>query len=163
MLLGVVSDTHDNLDRAKAAADFFEEKGCSIVIHCGDMVAPFTAELFDRGFEFHAVRGNNDGEWRLQETVEEFGTFHGQSAELEIEGERIAVYHGTKEEIASGLTASGEYDYVLRGHTHEKKLEEVDGTVELNPGGIRLPGQEEDFHVALVDIEKGEIEFHRTG
>ena len=80
--------------------------------------------------------------------------------ELEFEGIGIVVYHGTEEAIVEGLVEK-DYDYVFRGHTHEKKVEENSGTVELNPGGIKLPRQNEDFHVATLDLETLEIEFHR--
>lgn len=161
MKIGIISDTHDNLGLTRKAVEFFEDKGCETVIHCGDMVAPFTAELFDADFEFHYVRGNNDGEWNLKETVEEFGNFYNNIAELEIEGLEIGVYHGTEEEIVEGLVEKS-YNFVFRGHTHEKKISEHSGTVELNPGGIRLPDQEEEFHVATLDTETREIELHRV-
>lgn len=160
MKLGIVSDTHDNLDLARDAAKFFSSEDVDAVIHCGDMVAPFTAEIFDRGFDFYAVRGNNDGEWNLKQTVEEFGEFYNNIAELELSGKEIAVYHGTEEEIVEALVNSGSYDYVLRGHTHEKKIEEREGTIEINPGGIATPFAEEEFHVATLDLKSGEIEFH---
>lgn len=160
MKVGIVSDTHDNIELAEKAVNFFEEESCEVVIHCGDMVAPFTADLFDAGFEFHAVRGNNDGEWNLKETVEKFGNFYNNIAELELEGLEIGVYHGTEEEIVEGLVRK-DYDFVFRGHTHQKKISEHEGTIELNPGGIALPEQEEDFHVATLDTESREVEFHR--
>ncbi|MFB6147660.1 MAG: metallophosphoesterase [Candidatus Nanohaloarchaea archaeon] len=163
MKLGIVSDTHDNLELAEAAIEFFVSRGVDSVVHCGDMVAPFTAELFKREeFRFVAVRGNNDGEWKLKSTVEEFGEFYNNVAELDIEGEKLAVYHGTEEEIADALVESGEYDYVLRGHTHEKKLRESGDTVEINPGGIELPGEDEEFHVATLELPEGKIEFHEV-
>lgn len=161
MKLGIVADTHDHFDKAEAAADFFSEKDVDKVIHCGDMICPATANIFDRGFDFHAVRGNNDGEWDLKSTVEEFGEFYNNIAELGFSGEDIAVYHGTEEEIVDVLVESGNYDYVFRGHTHEKRVREVDGTVELNPGGVKLPFQEEKIHVVILDLESGEFEFHR--
>jgi len=71
----------------------------------------------------------------------------------------VAVYHGTEEKIVEGLVQK-DYDYVFRGHTHVRKLEEHGRTVELNPGGIRLLGQDEVFSVAVVDTEVEEIEFH---
>jgi putative phosphoesterase len=106
------------------------------------------------------VRGNNDGEWNLKATVEEFGEFYNNIAGLEFEDSNVAVYHGTEEEIADGLVESGKYDYVLRGHTHEKKLREVGDTVEVNPGGIPVPFAPEEFHVATLELPEGEIEFH---
>jgi len=160
MKIGIISDTHDNLDKAENAVDFFESEEVDKLIHCGDIIAPFTAELFDADFDFHCVRGNNDGEWNLKTTVEEFGNYHDNMVELEFEGISIVVYHGTEEAIVEGLVEK-DYDYVFRGHTHEKKVEENSGTVELNPGGIKLPGQNEDFHVAILDLETLEIEFHR--
>ena len=161
MKIGVVSDTHDNIEKAEAAVKFFEAEGAEAVIHCGDMVAPFTAELFDADFDFYYVQGNNDGEWNLKEIVEEFGEFYNNIAELEFNGFSFAIYHGTEEEIVDSLVESEKYEYVLRGHTHEKKIEEVDGTVELNPGGIKLPEQEEEFHVVTIE-EDGEVEFHKV-
>jgi len=163
MKLGIVSDTHDHLELSRKAVEFFEEKEVDKVVHCGDMVAPFTAELFDGEFDFYCVRGNNDGEWNLKEKVNDFGTFYNNIAELEMEGNKIAIYHGTEEEIADGLVESGNYDYVLRGHTHEKNLGEAEGTIEINPGGIAVPFAEEEFHVAILNIETGEIDFHRVG
>ena len=160
MKLGIISDTHDNFGLAEDAADFFEEKGCDKVIHCGDMICPATANIFDRSFEFYAVRGNNDGEWGLKETVEEFGEWMGNIGELNLKENEIAVYHGTDEEIADSLTSSGKYDYVFRGHTHRKKVKEVGETIEINPGGVKLPFQEEGLHVLVLDLETGEFEFH---
>lgn len=161
MRIGIISDTHDNLDITQNAVEFFEKKNCEKVIHCGDIVAPFTAELFDAGFDFYYVRGNNDGEWGLRETVNEFGEFYNNVAELEVDGLEVCVYHGTEEEIVEGLVEN-DYDFVFRGHTHQKGISEHSGTVELNPGGTMLPHQEEKFHVATLDTETREIEFHRV-
>jgi putative phosphoesterase len=162
MKIGIVSDTHDNLGLAEKAVEFFENEEVEKVFHCGDMVAPFTAELFDGDFDFHAVRGNNDGEWNLKETVEDFGAFYNNTAELEFDGNKIAVYHGTEEEIVEGLVEK-KYDYVFRGHTHRRKTEVHGETVEINPGGIKLPGQKEDFSVAILNTETGDIDFTELG
>lgn len=162
MKIGVVSDTHDNLDSARKAISIFEDEEVQKVVHCGDVISPFTAELFDREFDFHAVRGNNDGEWNLKETVEEFGDFYNNVAELEFEGDEIAAYHGTEEQIVEALV-SMDYDYVLRGHTHKRKKKLHGETIEINPGGIELPGQDECFSVAIIDLEKGDIDFRVFG
>jgi putative phosphoesterase len=162
MKLGVVSDTHDNLETVRDAISIFEDEEVEKVIHCGDIISPFTVELFDHDFDFHAVRGNNDGEWDLKESVEEFGEFYSNVAELEIERQEIAVYHGTEEQIVEGLV-SMDYDYVLRGHTHKRKKKLHDGTLEINPGGIELPGQHEGFSVAIIDLEKGDVDFRVVG
>lgn len=159
MRIGILSDTHDNLETVENAVSFLEDQ-VEVVVHCGDMIAPFTAELFDSDFEFHAVRGNNDGEWNLKHTVENFGTFHDGIAVLEFDEVKIAVYHGTDEEIVEGLVNS-DYDYVFRGHTHRRTEREMQGTVEINPGGVRLPDQEEKFSVAVLDTETGDTNFRK--
>lgn len=158
MKIGIVSDTHDNIELAEKASDFFDDR-VEKVIHCGDMVAPFTAQIFDRKYEFYAVRGNNDGEWNLKSVVEEFGRFENNIMDLEFEGLDIAVYHGTEEKIVEGLIEK-DYDFVLRGHTHRRKLKDHGGTVEINPGGIKLPDQDEGFSVAVLDTGTEGFEFH---
>jgi len=163
MLVGVVSDTHDDLDLAESAAETFENRGVEAVVHCGDIVAPFTAGAFDAGFDFYAVRGNNDGEWALADAVAAFGTYCGEMAALELGGADVAVYHGTAEPIVDALIASGRYDYVCRGHTHERVIEERDGTVHVNPGGLPIEGADDRFHVATIDTESGRVEHHRIG
>ncbi|SDX61907.1 metallophosphoesterase [Halobellus clavatus] len=159
MLVGCCSDTHDNLDLARSAVETFEDRGVDAVIHCGDVVAPFTASVFDADFAFHAVRGNNDGEWALAETIEAFGTHHGESAHLTFDGVDVGVYHGTSEQLVDALLASGAYDYVVRGHTHERTHEERDGTVHLNPGGLPFPGADDAYHVAILDTDAETVEF----
>lgn len=161
MKIGIISDTHDNVELAEKASDFFEGR-VEKVIHCGDMVAPFTAELFDRDYDFYAVRGNNDGEWNLKNVVEGFGEFHNNIMEMKVDGLKISAYHGTEEQIVEGLVEK-DYDYVFRGHTHERKLENHGDAVEVNPGGIALPEQEEGFSVAVLDTDEKEVEFHLMG
>jgi len=68
MQVGIVADTHDNMDVIGEAVEYFEGR-VAVVVHCGDMVAPFAATPFDADFQFYAVRGNNDGEPALGNTV----------------------------------------------------------------------------------------------
>ncbi len=163
MLVGVVSDTHDDLDLAQSAVETFENHGVDAVLHCGDVVAPFTAAVFDRDFAFYAVRGNNDGEWGLADAISEFGTYLGEMGELTLAGADFAVYHGTAEPIVDALLASGAYDYVCRGHTHERVIEEHDGTTHCNPGGLPIEGADDRYHVATIDTASGAVEHHPVG
>lgn len=43
-------------------------------------------------------------------------------------------------------------------NTRGKKLVEGE-TTEINPCGVRLPGQDEDFHVAVLDPDSSEIDY----
>jgi hypothetical protein len=159
MKIGIVSDTHDNLDHVAQAVSVFESQGVDRVIHCGDIIAPFSATPFDsESFEFYAVRGNNDGEWALANVVEEFGTYLGECGRLTVDEVSIAVYHGTNKLLRESLVDAGEYDYVFHGHTHERALESRGGTVRVNPGGLPIPGADDDFHVATLDTEESGVD-----
>ncbi|QLG26053.1 metallophosphoesterase [Halorarum halophilum] len=162
MRIGVVSDTHDNERYVEAAVDLFSGTA-DAVVHCGDIVAPFSATPFDEDFEFYAVRGNNDGEWALADTVRSFGAYLGEMGELTFDGYEFAVYHGTSEPIVDALVECGSYDYVLRGHTHERVHDERDGTIHLNPGGVPIPGNEEEPAGILIDTGTGDVEFEELG
>jgi putative phosphoesterase len=161
MELGLVSDTHDDLEVVQAAVELFDGT-VDAVVHCGDFVAPFAATPFDADFDFYATRGNNDGEWALQEVVGEFGTYFGEFGTLEFDGLDIAVYHGTSLELVEALVESGLYDYVLHGHTHQRAHEAQDGTVRLNPGGVPIEVDSDADPPAgvILDTDTGEVEFH---
>lgn len=160
MHIGIVSDTHDNLEVIEAAVDLFEGR-VDAVVHCGDLVAPFSATPFNADFEFYAVRGNNDGEWSLRETVGSFGTYLGEMGELTLGGADVAVYHGTSQPIVDALVGCGSYDYVFHGHTHQRVHEDVDGTVRINPGGISTGMSEAEPPAGvIVDLEEESVEFH---
>ncbi|GGN98792.1 metallophosphoesterase [Haloarcula pellucida] len=163
MQVGIVSDTHDNTGLVEAAVETFTEAGVETVIHCGDFVAPFSATPFDGDWTFYAVRGNNDGEWALESTVDGFGTYLGEMGELTLDGAEFAVYHGTSGAIVDALVECGTYDYVCHGHTHEAGSEEYEGTVRINPGGIAIPPAPEPFSVATLDTASGDLTFHELG
>lgn len=158
MHLGLVSDTHDDRDAIDAAVELFEAVGVDAVIHCGDFVAPFSVTPFDADFDFHAVRGNNDGEWAVESTVDSFGEYLGEAGvcSFDTTGDTpisVAVTHGTSPIVVDALVGCGEYDYVVHGHTHARDVEARDGTVRVNPGGIPISvaGADDAFHVATID------------
>ena len=125
MKVGIVADTHDNMDVIGAAVDCFEGRA-AVVVHCGDIVAPFAAD-----FQFYAVRGNNDGEPALGNTVREFGAYLGEMGKLSFEGTFFAVYHGTSQPLVDALVDCGNFDYVLHGHTHERAVRSLPGATAL--------------------------------
>ncbi|MXR53099.1 YfcE family phosphodiesterase [Halovenus sp. WSH3] len=160
MRVGIVSDTHDNQDVIESAVELFTGD-VDAVVHCGDVIAPFSVSKFNADFDFYAVRGNNDGEWALQDAVRNFGAYLGEMGELSLGGERVAVYHGTSNPIIEALVDSGSYDYVLHGHTHNRVHEERDGTVRINPGGIGTESSESEPPAGVVlDTETGDVTFH---
>lgn len=101
-MIGVISDTHDNIEAIRLAVELFNSKRVELVVHAGDYVAPFTyAEFKGLNSKFLGVFGNNDGEkGGLRETYSKLGTDLSDFAEFEFAGRRIAVYHGTVKPIS---------------------------------------------------------------
>ena len=63
MILGVMSDSHDNIPNVKRAVALFNELGVDLVVHAGDFIAPFAIDpLGDLNCHVVGVFGNNDGE-----------------------------------------------------------------------------------------------------
>jgi len=133
-MIGIMSDSHDNMDAIRKAVEAFNEAEVELVIHAGDMISPFTAkEIKKLNCEFKAIFGNNDGE---RDGLRKFFNgicYHDDFQGLEIKGKKFAVIHGTNEDVVDALVKSGKYNVVIRGHTH--KLEVKEGKcMMINPG-----------------------------
>jgi putative phosphoesterase len=134
-MIGILSDTHDNIDAIRRAVGIFKDAGCSLIIHAGDFVAPFAArELGAAGIPVRAVFGNCDGEKHgLAEAVNPFGTVQEPPLVLRIEGKSILVVHRDNE--ARKSIRAG-YDAVIFGHTHRSEVRHAGGTLLVNPGEV---------------------------
>ena len=63
MKIGVLSDTHDHLTMIEAALAIFRQRQVEMVLHPGDVVAPFAAKhLLKWTGPLKIIFGNNDGE-----------------------------------------------------------------------------------------------------
>jgi len=151
MLIGVVSDTHDNLTALRGALKRFRARGAELVLHAGDFVSPFMALPFkEAGLKVIGVFGNNDGDkLYLRERFSQTGELNFGPHELELSGRRILLMHEPR--ALSALAASGHYDLIVYGHTHEVDLREGPPLI-LNPGecGGWLSGR---ATCALVDLD----------
>ena len=141
MLLAVISDTHDHRDKILKAVSIMNERNVDALIHCGDFIAPFVKRWFD-GLKqrikdnFYGTFGNNDGErLYLLENLGQMCDLVGLELIKEFDGKRVYAAHMPKPQTIDALAASGKFDIVLSGHTHEvvnKKHE--NGTLIVNPG-----------------------------
>lgn len=105
-----------------------------------------------------AVFGNNDGErLGLTHAFRKFGwRLEGDFLSLEVDGRRIAVYHGTVGAITEALIDCGHYDVVITGHTHEPVNRMAEETLVLNPGTAH--GFGERATVMILDALAGRAE-----
>lgn len=158
MLIGVISDSHDHMANIEKAVEIFKEREAGLVIHAGDFVNPASILKFE-GLNLVGVFGNNDGDrFRLVKSFERIdGELAGDFCELERDGLKFAIYHGTEPQLTRALIECEEYDVVISGHTHRKEFETVCETIVLNPGTAHGFGGEAT--IALFDSESQEAEF----
>ncbi len=154
MLIGIMSDTHDNLQAIRKAVEVFNESRVDLVVHAGDYIAPFTAKEFSKlKAPLKGVFGNNDGERAGLKNV--LG-IEDEILELNVDGMKIVVIHGTDERVINALARSHLYDILIRGHTHRYEIRECGRTILINPGEVcgYVSGVKS---VALLDTKKREV------
>ena len=155
MLIGILSDSHDDMERIQKAVDLFNARGASHILHAGDIISPFTFEVFG-GLKgaFSGVFGNNDGD-RVLLVEKSGGNMHTQPYLMTLEERRIVVVH--EPDIVSALAESGRFDLVVYGHTHRPEIRKTGNALVINPGkAARL--HKGDSTVALLDTDTMEAE-----
>lgn len=150
--VGIISDTHDNLDKVRVAVALFNRLDVDHVVHCGDVVAQFVlAVMSGLTAPLTIVYGNCDGDRQaLAQRAQEFGFAIGNGPlALEFGGKRIVATH---QPIAAPAC-----DYYLHGHTHKPRHEPGNPTI-INPGEACgwLSGRST---VALLSTADGAVEF----
>ncbi len=137
MLIGVLSDSHGQLERLAEAAAVFASRGVTTLIHCGDITTVEAVETL-ADFEVHWVFGNCDwDEGPLRAAISRNGhTCHGFRGELEIGGCRLGFTHGHRYELYQTMVTSRDYDLVFHGHTHVRRDEMERGTRVICPGAL---------------------------
>ena len=66
MLIGAISDTHDNLPQVEKAVKYLNDQKVGLVLHAGDYVAGFVIPKFKQlNCKLIGVFGNNDGDHEL--------------------------------------------------------------------------------------------------
>ncbi len=135
-MLGVLSDSHGNVAGVGAALRLFKMRGVTTLIHCGDIDSVAVVEAL-AGRDVHWVLGNCDFDaGGLRRAIARCGHhFHGDGGEIDVGGRRVAFSHGHQPAVMARLVAAGP-EYLLHGHTHERRDERVGGVRVLNPGAL---------------------------
>lgn len=138
-LIAILSDSHDNIWKLEKALKSVNERGAHVLLHCGDLVAPFIVAQLAEAFSgpIHIIEGNNDGDGRLQQQIAakyEHVTLHGIYAEFEISGRKVAMIHYP--EPARRIAQSGQFDLVCYGHNHLQNWEQIGDCFLVNPGEV---------------------------
>lgn len=120
MMIGVISDTHGLL-RPEARERL---AGVEHIIHAGDIGGPEVIAGLRELAPTTAIRGNIDkAKWADD---------HPHTEWLTLGGRTFYVLHNLNDldldPVAAGI------DVVISGHSHQPKIETIDGVLYLNPG-----------------------------
>ena len=155
MKIGIISDTHGNLDAVKKSLEFIGDS--DIIVHAGDVLyhpprlgftegydLPATAELFNNlTIPLVISQGNCDAQ-----VYEELLTIPVQYpyAYVSFNNTGILASHGHlfKKSELIGIAQRFGASYAITGHTHLPALKKEDGIILMNPGSPAIPKYEID-------------------
>ncbi len=131
MLIGIVSDTHDQLIAIDRALEVFRQREVDFIIHGGDLISPFAAKRLKAGASapLYIIYGNNDGEReglaKVLPQIQDGPMF------IEAGGRTILVHHDPALLPPDAIERA---DIIVVGHTHERQLEQQGDKLYINPG-----------------------------
>ncbi|RFA96318.1 metallophosphoesterase [Pyrobaculum aerophilum] len=163
MLVGVISDTHDDYKAIYKFGEIARRMGVSAVIHAGDWTSPFSMlkmrRALGREIPVYTVFGNNDGDRYnfAKRAADSQVDILGEAGVVELDGVKIGVYHGTSEILVEAMARSGLFDVVIYGHTHKIDIRSVDGVLVVNPGEACGCASERKT-AALLNVKKMDVE-----
>lgn len=156
MKLGIISDTHDQIERTSRGVSALIKAGAETLIHCGDITGRDVILEFG-GIPSLFVLGNNDFDHdELRRAILGIGgTSLGRGAVVELHGRKIAVTHGDSTREIRRLVETNP-DYFLFGHSHKATDERRGATRWINPGALY---RATPWSVAVLDLETDRLEF----
>ncbi len=140
MLIGLISDTHDNLGMVDRAVGRLNDEDVDLVLHAGDYVSPFVIPRLGRlNAPLIGVLGNNDGDHAL--LLARFAEadnleLRDRFAAIAAGGTAIGLLHGDQNELLSALIERQVFDVVVHGHTHRAGAHMSEETLVINPGEV---------------------------
>ncbi len=157
MRIGILSDTHDQIERTRVAVAMLRNAGAEALIHCGDLASPpIVQELAILPSWF--VFGNHDSDMvpHLEKSATASGVVClGWGGTIVLSGRRVGVAHGhLTTDIRRVMQDAPEF--LLSGHSHLPSDSSVGTVRRINPGALH---RAELFTVALLELTDGKLEF----
>ena len=154
MLIGLISDTHIP-DRArelpKNVISAFQN--VDLILHAGDLTSMEVIDELEKIAPTIAIQGNMD---------RAAGIILPNAKVIEAEGIKIGIAHGEVYPRADTqqllyLAKQLDADILVRGHSHQPKIEQIDGVLLLNPGSPIVP-RLADRTVMLLEINNKDVD-----
>lgn len=167
MKIGIISDIHGYPSIFKKAMEFFKE--CSVILVAGDVLYHGPRNPILKGYDPKGLaqmiskseipiimaKGNCDSD--VDETI--IGKPFMEYIFYEVDGIRFLVNHGhkmSKEELID-ISKFYKANVIIRGHTHIRENEIIDGIHYINPSSPSLPKDGKCGSVAIYN--NGLLEF----
>ena len=154
MLIGLISDTHIP-DRArelpKNVISAFQND--DLILHAGDLTSMEVIDELEKIAPTIAIQGNMD---------RAAGIILPNAKVIEAEGIKIGIAHGEVYPRADTqqllyLAKQLDADILVTGHSHQPKIEQIDGVLLLNPGSPIVP-RLADRTVMLLEINNKDVD-----
>lgn len=164
--LGLISDSHGNAARTKAALERLAAMHIDALLHCGDIGSTVILDhLVDLSFELNipvvCVLGNVDLWDRELESYPPLAKLKlpGRTALVRAGGKLCAVVHGDDPRLFDQALATPKLRYLFTGHTHVAD-DRLEGSVRvINPGALHRAA-EPSF--ATLELATGLLAVHRV-
>jgi len=158
-LLGILSDTHGDAERARRAVELLRARGAARIIHLGDVGSESVLDHLV-GLDAVVVFGNCDDTRGLLRYAEFLGIAVAHPAAIiEVKGGaravRIGLTHGHLIDEIDRLFRA-KVDILLHGHTHVVRDEVIGATRVMNPGALHRADRRTAM---LLDPETGVAEW----
>ncbi|MBM7855442.1 putative phosphoesterase [Desulfohalotomaculum tongense] len=150
MRIGVLSDTHGNMEAARLAVTSMGK--IDLLLHAGDHYRDAHQLAKSKELLVCAVVGNCD--WDVQEPADLL---------IDAAGKRIWLTHGHKYRVKTSHDAlvkkalQHKIDVVVYGHTHVPVIEERQGILIFNPGSTTQPRGQRGPTYGVIEIDNQEI------
>ncbi|AMW33771.2 hypothetical protein SAMN04488510_13314 [Fervidobacterium changbaicum] len=164
----IVSDTHGSVKAWEEIEKLFDLTSFTSIFHLGDILYhgprnPLPEgynpkELVDklRKYKINYIRGNCDADIDLKVleipempriSMESFGDF------------LFILVHGElfEENDIAEFTKNSHAQFIIHGHTHVSKVEEINGKYVLNPGSTSLPKNNSPRSVLVLEIDNNNL------
>ncbi|MCA9043645.1 MAG: metallophosphoesterase family protein [Planctomycetaceae bacterium] len=155
MLVGIISDTHNEYFRTRVAMEKFAKLGVEAVIHCGDLTSQGIIQEL-AVLPAYIVFGNCDPIEDVKYYAREYGVnCLGDGGTVELGGRLLAVTHShSNAEVKRLLDLKP--DYLFSGHSHIANEWTEGETRRINPGALHRANK---YTVGVLNTETDEFQF----
>ena len=141
MLVGAISDTHDNLPQIEKAVKYLNDQKVGLVLHAGDYVAGFVLSQIQTA-KLQTHRRLRQQRWRPR-TPQRNGSAKPATAQSTKDSPKLRwkvsesrFCTGKKPNCSMQSLKADIFDAVIHGHSHYSRVEKRGKTLAINPGEL---------------------------